>query len=926
MADKRNNASSHIGTHERRVLHWWACGGVAAFVFVLFAPPLFRGQIPWFMDIVAQFYPVRFHAARLLHAGEMPFWNRTYYLGTPLLANPQWGLLYPGNWPFLAWPNGTTFMLSYPIHIVIGALGCYWLTWELVRGRAAALTAAMFSVCNSWTWAHLAFGAFLNVTAWIPWVAWCVFRFARTGRWSFVALGAVLWALQLLGGAPQMAWYAALNYGLLGVAMAFLREEPGWVSSSRGPEEPSREFSSRSPEGAAVMEPRKERASAPLAAPWERASQEIPKLCKGGPSVVGTEPNISAAPSGLDNKTSRSPRALPWAILGRPFGADGTTQSRPFRANRTMWRRNGAQSWYSGRFAPLIGVVVMGVLGAGLAAVQIVPTALFTRECERAGGLRWEEIQVGCLSLADLWHALMGGTGFPEDAETTAFFGIIGVLLALLSLFIVRKNKAIVVLWVLLIADLLFCNRAIGAALYRIFPFYDSFHDPKRILGVAQVWICVLIGAGASRLPGLFPLMEVERRKGISSIRNGLALIAFIVGTIAVVIWNLCLSGTKHYTFPFLGWIASNGRASAYLFRLCFYGVFCLAIGMPLASYFQRKTSGAVIVERRCGVRDALIVALTIVFALSGLLFSFERVDAKVAMEMERGGLECKALERVLGNGPCPRFIGVDGTGRYSYDYVGKDFEALALPDLASLYGLEDAQGYDPFIPKPYAEWLNGINGTAQRQFWRHFGLVNPDAAFRTLPAPWGAIVCQRELLANLKKQRGIKLDGKVTNATPDERIVIYEPTEVAPYIALEENTGAFVEQQSPNPNDSTQRAQRAQSGTEVKILRKTANSLAVTVPPSAQARTLKIADILLPGWTAAIDGKRTAFGDGPLMRLAIPPSEKELRIELRYWPPGLSTGAAVSVLSLAVMAFICVANRRSPRWRLGPAPRATPE
>ena len=70
---------------------------------------LWQGAIPWFMDTVTQFYPLRLHAAHLLWQGELPLWNRTIFGGVPFLANPQWGLLYPGH--YLLYPHSRSSRL-----------------------------------------------------------------------------------------------------------------------------------------------------------------------------------------------------------------------------------------------------------------------------------------------------------------------------------------------------------------------------------------------------------------------------------------------------------------------------------------------------------------------------------------------------------------------------------------------------------------------------------------------------------------------------------------------------------------------------------------------------------------------------------------------------------------------------------------------
>ncbi|MCX7048866.1 MAG: hypothetical protein NTX50_25690 [Candidatus Sumerlaeota bacterium] len=789
--------------------------GVAAFVFVLFAPALWRGEIPYFMDILAAFYPARFHAAQLLHEAQLPFWNRSYYLGTPLLANPQWGLLYPGNWPFLLWPCGSTFLFSYPLHIAIAALGCYRLAWELSRNRAAALTAAAFSVCNGWTWAHLAFGAFFNVTAWIPWTVWIIIRFARTRKKSLIAWGAILWALQLLGGAPQMAWYAALNYGLLGFLLIF-----------------------RSP---------------------------------GGDDSFPSNSAISA-PSFLDR----------------------------------MLR---------GRIGPLLAVLIIGVLGAGLAAPQLMPTAFFVQECERAGGLNWGEVEVGTLGLKDLYHSLFGGTGFPEDAETTAYFGFTGVALILLSLFAAAKAlkarrasppipasagdsateiytedelsnaavaskpsqvcaKTTLALWILLAADLLFCNRLVGRLLYSFFPLYDNFHDPKRILGAAQAWMSVLAGIGI--IP-LISLLQYTRswgeRRTTANTWTTLYFLAIYVPILFIPCLNSLLCEWPPNLLNFLGWHCPID--GFYLFRWI-YGGLALVIALEFSVCAFNK------LHPISSSRATLLIIIGLLFALSCVPFSMTRIDCKTISTVADWAEPPEALMSILKSSANPRFISLDGTGQYSYNYTSADFGALALPQMSCLHGIEDAQGYDPFIPRPYGQWLNEVNDTKKRFWGRHFGLVYADAAFTKRPAPWSAIVCQKTLIAKLQKKFNLSLTGVITNATSDGRIVIYQPPDVMPYCRLVRQDGS--------------------EGAAPAIIKRGANSLMLKVSPCAVAQRLEIEDTLMPGWTARIEGAAAPFDPGPLMTLMVPAGAADQIVDLNYWPPGLNLGLGMAAICLAAL------------------------
>ncbi len=190
---------------------------------LLQTPALWRAEAPEFMDVLTTFYPIRTHAARLLADAQPPLWNRSVYAGVPLLANPQWGLLYPGHWPFLLAPNARVFTAINIAHIAWLGIGVFiWLRRALQRSKqekpmAGPLLGGLLIQLGGWTWAHLAFGAYLQAAAWMPWTLWAFARGLEaweraSGRWTrsvwlWAAGGGLAGAMQWLVGAPQLALY-----------------------------------------------------------------------------------------------------------------------------------------------------------------------------------------------------------------------------------------------------------------------------------------------------------------------------------------------------------------------------------------------------------------------------------------------------------------------------------------------------------------------------------------------------------------------------------------------------------------------------------------------------------------------------------------------------------------------------------------------
>lgn len=180
------------------------------------AGALARGAIPNFMDPVMYFFPLRVHAARLIHAGELPLWNRCLMGGMPLFENPQAALAYPLHWPFLAWPGG--FWYLFPMLFQLGLYAALT-TWALRRigaGRAAWFGGAL-ALAGSYGWSRLQYGNYMNILPWWPLWLGAAHAFAQDGRLRWVIAGSAALALTILGGAHQLAAYGLALLAVYGL-------------------------------------------------------------------------------------------------------------------------------------------------------------------------------------------------------------------------------------------------------------------------------------------------------------------------------------------------------------------------------------------------------------------------------------------------------------------------------------------------------------------------------------------------------------------------------------------------------------------------------------------------------------------------------------------------------------------------------------
>jgi hypothetical protein len=78
----------------------------------------------------------------------------------------------------------------------------------------------------------------------------------------------------------------------------------------------------------------------------------------------------------------------------------------------------------------------------------------------------------------------------------------------------------------------------------------------------------------------------------------------------------------------------------------------------------------------------------------------------------------------------------------------------------------------------------------------------------------------------------------------------------------------------------------------------------------------LVVSDTWLPGWRAWLDGQRVEIlrGNHAQRAIALPQPGKHL-VVMRFWPPGLSAGLAVTGISVCFLILASVAGATQFRW-----------
>lgn len=171
------------------------------------------------VDVFLYFYPYKAYAAEALRQGRLPLWNPHLFMGAPLLANSQVGVLYPLNWFFLWLEAPRQVAWSIGLHITLAGLFMLAFTRRaLAMAWPSAFVAAILFAFGGYLGAQVEHLNQLQAAAWLPAVFLCYELSLQSGRRGFwLLLLALAIGLVLLAGHAQTAFISLFGLGLYGL-------------------------------------------------------------------------------------------------------------------------------------------------------------------------------------------------------------------------------------------------------------------------------------------------------------------------------------------------------------------------------------------------------------------------------------------------------------------------------------------------------------------------------------------------------------------------------------------------------------------------------------------------------------------------------------------------------------------------------------
>ena len=166
-------------------------------------------------DLVMFFHPYKAYIRELISQGEIPLWNPLLYLGTPLLANIQAGILYPPDALFVLFSFPAALTWSVLLHVWWALAGMYLF---LRYGLGTTVFAAWFgSLCfglGGFMLSHVGQINQLHTAVWLPWLLLCAKRASMPPSPTWLLVGGIATAFCFTAGHTQEFYYAIIVVGL----------------------------------------------------------------------------------------------------------------------------------------------------------------------------------------------------------------------------------------------------------------------------------------------------------------------------------------------------------------------------------------------------------------------------------------------------------------------------------------------------------------------------------------------------------------------------------------------------------------------------------------------------------------------------------------------------------------------------------------
>ncbi len=217
----------------------WVSLALLGLVWVAFTYPMVLGKVHFPTDFGAYFFkvpapvghpsnladtdtyntllPWHTYLGNQLHAGHLPLWDPTRFVGVPFAADASTGTFYPPNWLYAFGHVAAVGTAIWAVTILASLLLAYWFLRVLRLHPYAASLGAIVWTFSGFMMAWSTSDPVLGAAVWLPMALGGVELARRGDRGRGAIVAGVALALSALAGQPLVAYFVWLATGLWAV-------------------------------------------------------------------------------------------------------------------------------------------------------------------------------------------------------------------------------------------------------------------------------------------------------------------------------------------------------------------------------------------------------------------------------------------------------------------------------------------------------------------------------------------------------------------------------------------------------------------------------------------------------------------------------------------------------------------------------------